>query len=275
MKLVVAVSGGVDSVVLLDMLVRPGRYALVVAHFDHGIRDDSAADARFVEGLADFYGLPFETRREELGPNASEELARTRRYAFLQEVADRHGAQIATAHHMNDIAETIAINLTRGTGWRGLAVMDSEHIRINRPLLNKTKQELVAYALEHHLEWCEDSTNHSDVYLRNRIRRKVNDETLVRQLADLRDKQVTLKEGIDGELTKAVGDMPYSRYFFSQVEVVSALECLRMITHARLTRPQAERLLLAIKTHKPGSQYDAGSGIKVYFTTRHFSLEML
>lgn len=67
MKLIVAVSGGVDSVVLLDMLVRAGQDGLVVAHFDHGIRDDSAADARFVEGLAVSYGLSFEMRREELG----------------------------------------------------------------------------------------------------------------------------------------------------------------------------------------------------------------
>ncbi|HMS93563.1 MAG TPA: tRNA lysidine(34) synthetase TilS [Candidatus Saccharibacteria bacterium] len=277
MKLVVAVSGGIDSVVLLDMLVRPGRYALVVAHFDHGIREDSAADARFVEGLADFYGLPFETRREELGPNASEELARTRRYAFLQEVADKHDAWIATAHHMNDVAETIAINLTRGTGWRGLAVMASEHMRIERLLLGKTKRDLVAYALEHNLEWCEDSTNSSDKYLRNRLRRKITDETLVRQLMSLRDKQVELKDEIHDELMEVAmfSQPPYSRYFFSQIEVTAAMECLQIITSLQLTRPQIERLLLAIKTQKPGSQYEAGAGIKVHFTTRHFSLEMV
>lgn len=273
MKLVVAVSGGVDSVVLLDMLVRAGQDGLVVAHFDHGIRDDSAADARFVEGLAVSYGLSFEMRREELGSAASEELARTRRYAFLQEVADKHGAQIATAHHMNDIAETVAINLTRGTGWRGLAVLDRD--TITRPLLGKTKQELIEYALEHQLEWCEDSTNSSDAYLRNRLRRKITDDTLVRELATLRDKQVEIKDKISEELMAIVNDGPYSRYFFAQIEMQIAVECLRMVTHARLTRPQAERLLLAIKTQKAGSQYDAGSGIKVRFTTRHFSLEMV
>lgn len=273
MKLVVAVSGGVDSVVLLDMLVRAGQDGLVVAHFDHGIRDDSAADARFVEGLAVSYGLSFEMRREELGSAASEELARTRRYVFLQEVADKHGAQIATAHHMNDIAETVAINLTRGTGWRGLAVLDRD--TITRPLLGKTKQELIEYALEHQLEWCEDSTNSSDAYLRNRLRRKITDDTLVRELATLRDKQVEIKDKISEEMMAIVNDGPYSRYFFAQIEMQIAVECLRMVTHARLTRPQAERLLLAIKTQKAGSQYDAGSGIKVRFTTRHFSPEMV
>lgn len=272
MKLVVAVSGGVDSVVLLDMLVATGEHDLMIAHFDHGIREDSAEDARFVAGLARNYGLPFETRREELGAGASEELARTRRYAFLRQVAKKYESQVTTAHHMNDIAETIAINLTRGTGWRGLAVLDSD---IYRPLLTQTKQELIDYALKHQLEWCEDSTNRSDAYLRNRLRQRMTDETLVRKLANLRDKQIGVKGEIHKELLGVVGEAPYRRYFFSQIEVATAVECLRMITHARLTRPQAERLLLAIKTQKPGSRYDAGSGIKVHFTTRHFSLEMI
>lgn len=174
---------------------------------------------------------------------------------------------------MNDIAETVAINLTRGTGWRGLAVLDRD--TITRPLLGKTKQELIEYALEHQLEWCEDSTNSSDAYLRNRLRRKITDDTLVRELATLRDKQVEIKDKISEELMAIVNDGPYSRYFFAQIEMQIAVECLRMVTHARLTRPQAERLLLAIKTQKAGSQYDAGSGIKVRFTTRHFSLEMV
>lgn len=276
MKYVVAVSGGIDSVVLLDMLAREGKQALVVAHFDHGIREDSADDARFVKGLADSYGLPFETRREELGANASEELARAKRYEFLQQVVDKHeAAWIVTAHHMNDLAETIAINLTRGTGWRGLAVLDRD--TINRPLLGMTKREIIEYALQHDLEWCEDSTNQSDKYLRNRLRRKITDEALVRALADLRNKQVVLKDQVHEELMNVIGRLPspYSRYFFSQIEGASAMECLQMLTFARLTRPQIERLLLAIKTQKPGSKYDAGAGIKVHFTTRHFSLEVI
>lgn len=276
MKYVVAVSGGVDSVVLLDTLVKSRQHELIVAHFDHGIRDDSADDARFVAGLASQYGLPYEMRREELGAGASEEFARDRRYIFLQGVVDKHeAAGIATAHHMNDVAETIAINAIRGTGWRGLAVLDRDGVI--RPLLGMTKKEIIDYALQHSLEWCEDSTNDSDMYLRNRVRRKLTDESLVRKLAALRDQQVLLREKIHEELMRVVGHMssPYSRYFFSQIEEVSAMECLQMVTSARLTRPQTERLLLAIKTQKSGTRYDAGAGIKVHFTTRHFSLEML
>ena len=133
MRYVVAVSGGVDSVVLLHQMVQDGGSELVVAHFDHGIREDSDLDAQFVRELAQSYRLPCEVRREELGSGASEELARNRRYAFLREVAKKHRATIVTAHHMNDIPETIAINLTRGTGWRGLAVLGSD---VHRPLLH-------------------------------------------------------------------------------------------------------------------------------------------
>ena len=149
MKLIVAVSGGIDSVVLLDKLARSGRYQLIVAHFDHGMRQDSAADARFVAGLAKRHNLKFESRREELG-KANEELARSRRYQFLFEIADEHGARLTTAHHLDDLVETVAINLTRGTRWRGLAGMSDE--RILRAFLGRKKSELKENATKHRLE---------------------------------------------------------------------------------------------------------------------------
>ena len=197
MKLIVAVSGGVDSVVLLDMLVQERQHELIVAHFDHGIRSDSAEDALFVAEITRRYGLPFEMKREELGANASEELARARRYAFLRGVAKKYEAVIATAHHMDDIAETIAINLTRGTGWRGLAVLAGD---VYRPLLGTTKAELRAYAQEHEISWHEDSTNTSDAYLRNRLRVKLDDEDRTLQLAALRAEQVRLRNEVSREL---------------------------------------------------------------------------
>ena len=91
MRHILAVSGGVDSVVLLDMVVQGLMKSdqVIVAHFDHGIRPESADDAAFVKSLADKYGLLFETKREELGPDASEELARDRRYVFLRDIAKK------------------------------------------------------------------------------------------------------------------------------------------------------------------------------------------
>ena len=123
-KLIVAVSGGVDSVVLPDMLARAGENNLIVAHIDHGIRPESAEDARFVRGLAQKYSCQFEIIGLGLGSTASEDLARQKRYAFLLQQSQKYNAKIVTAHHRDDMIGSIVINLHRGTGWRGLAVMN-------------------------------------------------------------------------------------------------------------------------------------------------------
>ena len=274
-KYVVAVSGGVDSVVLLHMLAQKIPDELVVAHFDHGIRDDSAEDALFVHGLAAQHGLPFETKREELGKTASEDRARIKRYAFLHEIANKHNAIIVTAHHADDVIESVSINLTRGTGWRGLAVLDSEVIR---PLLDMSKREVLAYAQHHNLTWHEDSTNASDAYLRNRIRRKTSvlSDDAKRQILTLRSHQVDLKHHITSELESLFGSGPaYSRYFFSHIDALVAVECLRYVTQGSLTRPQAERALIAIKTAKAATTYQAGSGVQLRFTSRNFKVELI
>ncbi len=275
-KLLVAVSGGVDSVVLLDMLVTAGEHELVVAHFDHGIREDSASDAVFVSDLAKKHGLSFETRREELGKNASEELARERRYAFLDEMAKKHSAITTTAHHMNDIAETIAINVVRGTGWRGAAVLASD---VYRPLLGMTKKDILMYAKAKKLTWREDSTNASDAYLRNRLRRELTDEDTTLQLVALRARQVELRDEIDDEVSKLLGAMngEYSRYFFTQVAISAAVELLRGLAVERLghslPRPQLERALLAIKTARAGTSFPFGD-VQLVIDKKVFSLSV-
>jgi tRNA(Ile)-lysidine synthase len=274
-RYVVAVSGGIDSAVLLDLLKKYLGIEIVVAHFDHGIRDDSFKDAQFVQQLAESHGLVFETKREELGKGASEQLARDRRYAFLRSVAGKYNAKIITAHHSNDVVETIAINMTRGTGWRGLAVLDSD---IVRPLLDITKSEIYHYASKHGINWREDSTNKSNVYLRNRIRQKTIDidDDDVRQLLALRTQQRFLKQEVERELAELIGEGPeYSRYFFTQLDYSIVSEAIRFVTHARLTRPQMERAALAIKTAKPSAIYQAGDGVEFRFTSRNFIVELI
>lgn len=274
-KYIVAVSGGVDSVVLLDMLVKSAEAELIVAHFDHGIRHDSEKDAFFVRELATKYGLNFETKREELGASASEDLARTRRYNFLNNLAKKYDAKVVTAHHADDVVETIAINLTRKTGWRGLAVMDSETLR---PILDMTKTQILDYAKKHKLQWREDVSNNDEKYLRNKIRKKLEgfskDKQL--QLMALRSAQVELKTKIDSEVNKILNNQNKdSRYFFTHIDEPVALEMIRSITKAKLTRPQANRMLHAIKTAKPGKKYQAGAGVEVDFSSRNFSVKML
>jgi len=182
-RLVVAVSGGVDSVVLLHLLVQECerlRLAVSVAHFNHGLRPGAAEeDAEFVRQLAGLWRLPVsighgsveqEARRSGRG---IEDAARTLRYAFLEEVrAATTSDRIATGHSADDNAETILLNLLRGSGVRGLSgipVMRNEG-RIVRPLLFATREEIVAYAGAAGLEWREDASNATDTHRRNIIR---------------------------------------------------------------------------------------------------------
>lgn len=277
MRHVVAVSGGVDSVVLLDMLVKqklPLKGTYIVAHFDHGIRPDSADDATFVRELAASYGLAFETMREELGVSASEELARDRRYAFLHAVAKRYDAQILTAHHANDVIETVAINIHRGTGWRGLAVLDSS--ATDRPLVGLQKKELLEYARMNNLKWREDSTNNSDTYLRNRLRKHlqhVTDEDAA-LLGAYRTRQVALKRQIDAESLRLIGKAPYSRYVFTMIPEREAVELLRALCMREVgvspTIPQRRRALMAIKTYAAGSRFEVAKGVVIVFSGSTF-----
>jgi tRNA(Ile)-lysidine synthase len=276
MRYLVAVSGGIDSVVLLHKLVQLHQHELIVAHFDHGIREDSADDARFVESLASLYGLPFVTKREVLGANASEEKARLRRHAFLKDEASKMDAVIITAHHADDVLETIAINVHRGTGWRGLGIMNQPGIA--RPLIMNTKQELRNYALEHRLEWVEDSTNVSDVYLRNRLRRVIGqllDVEAKKELLKLWHTQLQLRQEIEKETQVFIkGDNEYNRYLFINIDSQVASELLQAVIECHTgispTRPQLERGVIAIKTAKPSSTYELGSGALLHFSVDIF-----
>ncbi len=279
MKYIVAVSGGVDSVVLLDMLVhgrleigtRQNPSEIVVAHFEHGIRGEvSKADARFVEALSQKYRLKYEIGYGNLTKSTSEATAREKRYEFLQKVAKKYGGKIVTAHHADDLIETVAINLVRGTGWRGLAVFGDKNI--TRPLLSKTKIELYDYALKEGLEWVEDETNQTDQYLRNRIRRlvfRLSDKTKQR-LCDYWTMQSKLASSIDQAASDFTEVELRHRYFFIMIPDKVAIELLRSITAAKLTRPQLSSALLAIKTYRAGQIFEAGAGIQFEFTSNHF-----
>lgn len=202
-KYIVAVSGGVDSVALLDMLSRDPSLELIVAHFDHGIRSDSRADQEFVSKLAKKYQLVYEYGEGHLGENASEAAARRSRYEFLKEVQNKYKAMaIVTAHHQDDLIETIILNLLRGTGRKGLSSLKNTDSLV-RPLLDFSKQQLKSYALKHHLSWREDPTNIDVKYLRNWIRLKLMPKltTVSRQtLIDLYHKNKLQNAEIDNLL---------------------------------------------------------------------------
>jgi len=177
--LVVGVSGGLDSMCLLDLLCRVQErenLTLVVVHVHHGLRGESAdRDARLVEERAQGYGLPFERSRIPVGSLAGrgnlQARARAFRYAYFEETAGRWGAQrIATGHHRDDHVETLLMQLFRGTGsFRGIPPVRDE--RYIRPLIEVGREELLRYAESRAIPFREDASNRKRVYLRNRIRR--------------------------------------------------------------------------------------------------------
>lgn len=181
---VVAVSGGVDSVVLLDLLLRAGFANLAVAHFHHGLRGAAAdRDAEFVGDLAAKHGLPFilgrgDTRtRAKKHKESIEEAARNLRRKFLVRAARKHGAQtVFLAHHAGDAAETVLFHLARGGGPRGLSAMrklsllGDSGIVLARPMLGLHRDEIEAHARRRRLGFRTDETNASPEHTRNRIR---------------------------------------------------------------------------------------------------------
>lgn len=260
--LIVAVSGGIDSSVMLDMLVDTNKRPLIVAHVDHGIRSNSKEDERFVSMLAKKYGLEFVSTRLELGPNASEEAARHARFTWLEQVREKYQATaIATAHHQDDVLETIVINLVRGTGWRGLCSLRETTTR-HRPLLHMSKAEIIEYALSRGLTWHEDSTNDSFRYLRNRIRSVVMPRLTPEArntLLALYNSQLILRQEVDTELTslrkRYVTNGQLDRHALVMSHHVVAIELLRDWLGEPLEQTRFSGLLLFAKTARPGAKW--------------------
>jgi len=176
----VAVSGGLDSVVLLDVLHRLG-VRLAVAHCHFGLRGEEADDdEQFVRKLAKQYEVPFHAEFFQTKAFAEREgistqmAARLLRYQWFEQVRQQHGyAVVATAHHRRDQAETMLLNLTHGTGLAGLHGIQAKNGYIVRPLLGLGRDDLYDYLVENRLIWREDASNDSPVYQRNRLRLEV------------------------------------------------------------------------------------------------------
>jgi tRNA(Ile)-lysidine synthase len=170
----VAVSGGPDSVVLLDLLVRTrDAHGLepIVAHLDHGIHPESDRVADQVRRLAESYELSFELGRLALGPESGETLARERRYAWLESARSRLGANfILTAHHADDQAETVLMRVLAGSGPAGLAGMSAMQGRVVRPLLPFQRTDLERYLHEVGLNAWLDPANSNSRHLRSWVR---------------------------------------------------------------------------------------------------------
>ena len=176
-KFYVAVSGGIDSMVLV-YLFQNLDYSFGLLHCNFKLRgDESEGDMHFIHDYARFYNLElrigfFETAEiAQQNKMSIQETARLLRYNWFYEQMEEMNADfVATAHHQDDNLETFLINLSRGTGLDGLTGIPAINDKIIRPLLPFSREEIEQYALDNHLKWRDDSSNESDKYVRNKIR---------------------------------------------------------------------------------------------------------
>ena len=220
-RILLAVSGGVDSMVMLSLFVRCG-YRVGVAHCNFQLRGREAdEDDVLVEQQAARYGVPyfgarFDTLAEVAATGDSVEMAARRlRYGWFDKLCDEHGYdKIAIAHHADDSIETFFINLLRGTGLRGLTGISTQVGKVIRPLLFASRKEILEYAVQNRIPFREDSSNRSTKYLRNKIRlglipriREINPKftsLMSRNLARLTDAQLFINHGIERIRSEAV-----------------------------------------------------------------------
>jgi tRNA(Ile)-lysidine synthase len=179
-KILLAVSGGIDSMVMLQLFIDAG-YPIAVAHCNFQLRGaDSDADEALVKKICDQHKIPFFVQRFDTSKSAKESglsiqlAARKLRYDFFESIRSENGYQfVATAHHLNDSIETVLLNLTKGTGLKGLTGIPVKNNFIIRPLLFASREIVLDYAKAKQLEWREDSSNLNDDYQRNFLRHEV------------------------------------------------------------------------------------------------------
>lgn len=276
MKKILAVSGGVDSMTLFDLMKGED---IIVAHFDHGIRKSSATDAKFVQEICKDSGVKYIIGRGYLDPAASEAIAREARYNFLNKVAKEYNGKIYTAHHLDDMVESAAINILRGTGWRGLAPMGSKNIK--RPFLEKgwRRQDILRYAGAHQLRFRQDPTNTEPTYLRNRVRAKLAEKTggEVEKLIEYCRNQAELRVEIDEIIARLLPkDGNYQRAWFKNLPDAVAMEILRAAASSagvKMTRPQLSDFLNAVRTFAPEKEFNLPGGklVKIHKTYYNIS----
>jgi len=253
-KVVVGVSGGPDSVCLLDVLYKlKNKYDLeiIVAHVNYGLRGkDSEKDEALVKKLAEKYSLPIEimgSGKWEVGSGNLEEKLRKIRYDFFEQIRKKYQADaIAVGHNLNDQAETVLMRILRGTGLRGLGAIKFKNDKIIRPLLNIPRKEILSYLRKNKVLHRIDKTNLGTDFTRNKIRNKL--------LPYLEKNFNPNIQEILYKLSQSVADDYDFINRFSR-EWLGASKNLRVSGLNRLhSAIQREVIRLAIKRHAPSLQ---------------------
>jgi tRNA(Ile)-lysidine synthase len=278
--LVVMLSGGRDSVCLLDLAVRArGPAAVTALHVDYGLRPESHDDADFCAALCEDLGIELVTERPVRveGPGNLQAWARDVRYAAAIRLAEGRGATIVTGHTADDQVETILYRLASSPSRRALLGMKERDGRLARPLLGTTRAEVTAYDEEHGLAWREDASNQEEGYARNRVRHGLLPElaaihpaavaNVLRTAALLRDEAEVLDGLVAAELDGS-GAAPRGRIDLARFAALPpALRrlVLQRLADAAAGRPVPGAARFADQVaglHRGGSRLDLGDGVR-------------
>ena len=198
--IVVALSGGIDSMVLFDIMNNLNDN-VIIAHVNHNKRPESVKEYSYIEKMAKEKNIPFEGYSiEETTDNFHHE-SRVKRYEFFRAIAQKYNSKkIIVAHHLDDQVETVLMRIVRGTSFSGYSgikeIRYDRNVSIIRPLMEITKEQIVAYAQENSINYFEDSSNSEDVYTRNRFRHNII-PLLKEENPNLNKKIIQLSEYID------------------------------------------------------------------------------
>jgi len=237
--ILLAVSGGIDSVVMVE-LMQQMQQKFGIAHCNFQLRgEESDGDALFVKKLAEKYQVPyfeisFDTEKSAKEPGGSIQMAaRTLRYDWLEKIRKENGFHvIATAHHQNDLMETMLYNLTKGTGIAGVHGILPKNGYLVRPMLCLTKEEIVDFAAKENLTCREDASNASTKYARNKIRHKVVpilkelnpkvENTFFENAQRLRETELVYQWGVEQQRKKLL-EKKRNDFFISILKVKKSL----------------------------------------------------
>ena len=285
--LLVAVSGGKDSTVLVHLLLELG-YPISLMHCNFHLRgEDSDRDEHFVRGLASRFGVKIYVTDIDLkaGAQARESVqmaARRLRYEYFKKILDEYydyEATVVTAHQLDDSFETALINFLRGTGLAGLKGIDPSYHNTVRPLLSSSRAEIDAYARERSIVWREDASNATGAYLRNRVRHQLlpvfddlglTPTVLARNLRRLRSESSILNSALDSwtaEVPQRTRDeMVVDRSEFGYMSTAMTELLLRHLTPFAGFTPEQYRQMVTVS----GTRQIAGANTLAHITPTAF-----
>jgi tRNA(Ile)-lysidine synthase len=270
----VMLSGGRDSVCMLDLAVRVrGAGEVRALHVNYGLREEAGEDERHCAGLCERLGVAFEVKRARRPEDAGnlQAWAREERYAAAAGLAEETGATIATGHTADDQVETILYRLASSPSRRALLGMRPQDGRLARPLLGTTREETTAYCEERGLPWRDDASNEEAGYKRNLLRRELvpalakvhpaAQQNVLRTAALLREEAELLDSLVDAELEGG----SISRQRFAELHPALRRLVLQRLADEAAGRPVAGAARFAEQVaglHRGGSTLDLGGGVR-------------